>query len=177
VARQIPFVILLILSFVLTPAALHAQAQPTATLRASLQAGGGVISADSDYATQRYKGIFGYADLDLGPHLGGEFVIHQIYSPNNDQVNERTYELGLRYHRTYGRLAPYARIMAGRGVFNFPQSLGNLAYNLAAAGAGVDLRITRHVNLRADYEYQHWFSFQSSSLSPSLLSVGGAYRF
>jgi hypothetical protein len=177
VARQILRIVLVIVIISLAPSAMHAQAEPTATVRASLEAGGGVVSANSDYAAARYKGIFGYADLDLRQHLGGEFAIHQIYSPNHDQVNERTYELGLRYHRSYGRLTPYAKVMAGRGVFNFAQSLGNLAYNLASAGAGADLRITRHASLRVDYEYQHWFSFQSSTLSPSLLGAGAAYRF
>jgi hypothetical protein len=37
--------------------------------------------------------------------------------------------------------------------------------------------VTRYLYVRADGEYQHWFGFQNSSLSPSILTLGAAYRF
>ena len=156
---------------------LHAQAKATASRVGDLQVGGGFVSADSDYADRRYKGLFGYADFDVTNHLGVEFEIHQIYSPYNDDISERTYEIGGRYFRTYGRLSPYAKLMYGRGVFNFPENEANLAYNMFAGGIGADYRVTRHVNARAEFEYQRWVSFNGSSLSPSLISIGAAYHF
>jgi hypothetical protein len=153
-------------------ASLHAQATLTASRLGDLQVGGGFSSAGSGYLTEteRYTGGFLYADFDLRQHLGAEFTIHQVYSPytdasgQNDQAGERSYEIGARYLRTYGRLVPYARLMVGRGVFNFPDSVANLAYNMGAIGIG------------ADFEYQRWFSFQQSSLSPNLISIGVAYH-
>ncbi|RXH55051.1 outer membrane beta-barrel protein [Granulicella sibirica] len=156
---------------------LHAQASPTASRLGDLQVGAGFVSADSDYADNRYKGVFGYVDFDVTNHLGAEFEIHQIYSPYSDDVRERTYEIGGRYYRHYGRFTPYGKLMYGRGVFNFQQNLANLAYNMFAGGVGVDYRVMRHVNARAEFEYQHWMSFQGSSLSPSLISIGAAYHF
>ena len=160
-----------------TTTSLHAQASPTASRAGDLQVGAGFVTADSDYAVSRYKGFFGYADFDFRKHLGAEFEIHQIYSPYGDDVHERSYELGGRYFRTYGRFSPYGKILYGRGVFNFQENLANLAYNMLAGGVGVDYRVMRHVNARAEFEYQHWLSFQGSSLAPSLISVGAAYHF
>ena len=57
-----------------------------------------------------------------------------ISSRTPDDLYEKTYEVGGRYYRTYRKLSPYAKVMYGRGVFNFPAlSDGfrpNLAYNL-----------------------------------------------
>jgi opacity protein-like surface antigen len=55
--------------------------------------------------------------------------------------------------------------------------VANLAYNLVAAGVGVDYELLTHVDLRGDWEYQRWFGFERSSLSPSLFTVGAAYHF
>ena len=96
---------------------------------------------------------------------------------------ERTYELGGRYKRRYGKFNPYARGMYGRGVFNFPFDQANLAYNLISGGVGVDYNLMRHVNVRADYEVQKWFSFPPNAttsgpqLTPQILTIGAAYRF
>jgi hypothetical protein len=71
--------------------------------------------------------------------------------------------------------------MYGRGVFNFPPFADgfrpNLAYNLAAGGIGVDYKVKPYLYVRADWEYQKWFGFQNSSLSPSILTIGAAYHF
>ena len=53
----------------------------------------------------------------------------------------------------------------------------NLAYNLFAVGGGLDYRILRHVNARADFEYQRWMGFPPNGLAPSLLTFGAAYHF
>jgi hypothetical protein len=69
----------------------------------------------------------------------------------------------------------------GRGVFNFPPLSdgfrAHLADNLIAVGIGVDYKAKPWLYVRADWEYQQWFGFQNSSLSPSILTLGAAYRF
>ncbi len=152
------------------------QARSTASRKADLQVGVGFVSADSDYEPQRLKGFAVYTTLDLTNHFGGEFVLHQANTATGSGLYQRSYEIGPRYVRTYGPLAPYLKGMYGRGVFNFPQSVANLAYNMFSGGAGVDLRILPYLNVRADYEYQKWMNFPPRGLSPQLITIGVAYH-
>lgn len=156
---------------------LLAQSLPTARRAADLQVGGGFVIDKSDYLTTNLKGFAFYTTLDLTRHWGGEFVIHQAYSGTGDQAYHRTYELGPRYHRDYGRFAPYVKAMYGRGVFNYPNGVANLAYNMFALGAGLDFKVKSYLNVRADYEYQDWLSFPPNGLHPQLITFGVAYHF
>ena len=163
---------------------LFGQALPTASRRADVQAGVGFVYDFSDYTPTdiagnpvNLKGFAFYATLDISNHWGGEITFHQNNSPTGDQVYQRTYEIGPRYHRTYGRFEPYVKAMYGRGVFNFPQGVANLAYNLVAGGVGTDVRLLPFLNFRADYEYQDWFGFPPTNLKPQLITVGLAYHF
>jgi hypothetical protein len=161
-----------------TASMLHAQAAPTAERFGDLKIGGGFSTADSDYY-KRFNGGAAYVNFDFLPHIGVEGEFHFVSGPND--LYEKTYEVGGRYFRTYRKFAPYAKVMYGRGVFNYP-ALGdgfraNLAYNLVAGGIGVDYKVKPWLYARADWEYQEWFGFQGSSLSPNILTVGAAYRF
>jgi Outer membrane protein beta-barrel domain len=156
----------------------HAQAIPTGERAGDLKIGGGFSTADSDYGG-RYNGGAAYVDYDFLPHIGLEGEFHFVKDSND--LYEKTYEAGGRYFRTYKKFVPYAKVMYGRGVFNFP-ALGdgfraNLAYNLIAGGIGVDYKAKPWLYVRADWEYQTWLGFQDSSLSPSILTIGAAYRF
>jgi len=177
--------IALILSLLGGASAAHAQASFAATRTLDVQVGGLYINANSDYSRSRFNGYGIYGDVDFKHHFGVEGAFHYI-SDQDSYVNiyERTYEVGGRYVRHYGRFSPYAKVMYGRGVFNYPENTANLAYNLVGLGAGTDIRVLRHLNGRVDYEYQKWFSFakdasspRSDSLTPNLLSAGFAYHF
>lgn len=155
------------------------QASPTASKTFDLQAGAGLNLADSDYGSKVYRGAAVYATLDFSSHFGGEIDFHQATS-QLDKTYERTYEIGVRYHRTYGRFVPYAKGLYGRGVFNFVFGdvlLASLAYNEFALGAGTDYRLLPWLNLRADYEYQMWHNFPPNGLTPQVLTLGAAYHF
>jgi opacity protein-like surface antigen len=180
--------LLCVISF--TGIRLHAQALPTATSAGVLQAGGEFNYADSDYVPQKIKGGGAYVNFDFKYHYGIEAEFHQINDSGvTTQIYERTYEIGPRYVLHFGRIEPFAKIMYGRGVFNYPlvpsltpggPSQGhaaNLAYNIAAAGIGVDYRLTRSINVRVEYEFQKWFGFPPNDLSPQVLGIGAAYRF
>ncbi len=159
-----------------TPAAL-AQNLPTARRGADLQAGAGFVLDNSDYYPNELKGFAFYTTLDLTSHYGAEFVIHQANSNVGDSLYERTYEIGPRYHRDYGRFAPYVKAMYGRGVFNYPNNVANLAYNMFAFGAGADIKVKPYLNVRGDFEYQDWLSFPPQGLTPTLITIGVAYHF
>lgn len=155
----------------------YAQGSPTAARKADLQIGLGAVVVKSDYDLGLFKGGAFYTTLDLREHFGAEFVLHQANLPGSLHLYERTYEIGPRYYRTYGRFKPYIKGMYGRGVFNFPYDEANLAYNLFAIGGGADVAVLSYVNLRADYEYQTWLSFPPSGLTPQVLTLGVAYHF
>lgn len=154
----------------------YGQASSTADRRLDFQAGGGFTLIRSDY-NGNFKGVALYTTLDVSSHFGGEFVFHQANTPYANKIYERTYEIGPRYYRTYGRFKPYVKAMYGRGVFNFPENVANLAYNLFAAGVGVDYAVLSRLNVRADYEYQRWLSFPSNGLTPMVFTIGAAYHF
>jgi hypothetical protein len=164
----------------------RAQAAPTATRRADLQAGGTFSIVYPDYEYGTWKGYGAYADLDLSHHLGVEFDLHD--APGNKPIlYERTYEIGPRYTRTiHERYVPYAKALIGRGVFNFAGlnssgqtvNVANLAYNIYALGGGLDIHVKPYLNVRAfDFEWQNWGSFPPNGLDPRLLSFGVAYHF
>ena len=99
----------------------HGQAKYTASRTGDLQLGAGYTNASSDYVPNRISGYSGYLTFDFSEHFGFEFDFHQANDPNS-AVYERSYEWGGRYLRHYDndRIRPYARVMYGRGVFNFP---------------------------------------------------------
>src|SRR5260370_855342 len=170
--------IVIVIGLLSTASILHAQFEPTATKVLDLTVGGSFATANSDYA-DRYNGGAAYINFDFLPHIGVEGEFHFV--KDSSGLYEKTYEVGGRYFRTYGKFVPYGKVMYGRGVFNFPALADgfrpNLAYNLVAGGIGVDYKVQRYLYVRADWEYQDWFSFQNSSLSPSILTIGAAYHF
>jgi Outer membrane protein beta-barrel domain len=182
---------------------LHAQASPTASRAGDLKIGGGFtnVGGFKDACTlnnsegltifcgsttngtnnipNRVNGGMGYINYDFKPHYGIEGNFHFAKDGSSD-VYQKTYEVGGRYYRTYGKWVPYGKVLYGRGVFNFAvngTTYANLAYNLIAGGAGVDYKLRHYVYIRGDFEYQNWFSFPQTSLKPTLITVGAAYHF
>jgi hypothetical protein len=156
---------------------LHAQADHTATRAGDLQVGVGYAIAKPDYGTENFKGIAPYATFDFTNHLGVEVGFRFLQDPSPYGMYEKTYEIGARYHIHYRRLLPYAKVMYGRGVFNFQHDVANLAYNMIAVGGGTDIRVSRSINARVDFEYQNWFGFPPNGLNPMVGTVGAAYHF
>lgn len=169
-----------LLSFVLGPHVCSAQAAYTASRAGDLQVGGQVVFAQSQYEFQSIRLTGGglYASFDWREHLGAEIDFRHAKGNNDDDTYERTYEVGARYivlHK-FG-LAPYVKALYGRGVYNYPYNVANLAFNLYSLGAGTDFRLSRSLNLRADYEHQSWWNVPLQNPQPNLISVGVAYHF
>jgi opacity protein-like surface antigen len=179
----------------LSASALFAQAAYTAGRAGDLQLGAEFVLGQSKYLpvqtvsgsfidpvvlSQRVKlkGFGSYATFDWREHYGVELNIRHVKGNLNDGQSETTYEFGGRYviARKY-RMAPYAKAMIGRGVYNYPDSAGSLAFNLYALGAGVDFHATSSINVRAEYEYQSWLSVPIQNPQPQIVSIGVAYRF
>ncbi len=170
--------IIVLIGLSATAPVLRAQAIPTSSRIGDLKVGGGYALADSDYY-HKFTGGAAYVDFDFLPHIGVTGEFHFVSGTAN--LYEKTYEVGGRYYFPHRRFVPYLKVLYGRGVFNFPALPDgfqpNLAFNLAALGGGVDYKVKPWLYARADWEYQKWFSFQNSSLSPNILTVGAAYRF
>jgi opacity protein-like surface antigen len=162
----------------LTPL-LSAQSMPTATRIGDLQLGGGFVFAQSNYNFNPIKLIGGaaYTTFDARDHWGGEFDFRQNQDTSNSTVYERTYEIGPRIFVHRGRLAPYAKVLYGRGVYNFTNNIANVAYNMYIVGGGADYQLTRSINIRGDYEYQTWLGFPIADLHPNVVTVGIAFHF
>ena len=169
-----------------------AQASYTASRAGDLQIGAGVTFGHSNYLIpalgagfhppltgtgETLRGFNLYTTFDFKPHLGVELNFHQTSPTYGATVYERTYEVGGRYVYPIRKLYPYGKVMYGRGVFNYPQNIANLAYNLYSLGTGVDYNLRNAVNLRFDYEHQHWLSFPLQPLQPNLVTLGVAYHF
>ena len=177
---------------VVLPSIVRAQATYTASRAGDLQLGVGGIFGSSNYLTpalgagftpklegsgDSLKGFALYSSFDFKPHFGAEISFRQTTPSYGANVSERTYEIGARYVYPIRSLKPFARAMYGRGVFNYPDNIANLAYNLYSLGAGVDFSLTRSLNVRAEYEHQHWFGFPLTPLQPNLATIGVAYHF
>jgi opacity protein-like surface antigen len=158
---------------------LAAQSLPTASRVGDLQVGGQFDFSRSGYNFTPLH-LFGggaYTTFDFRPHWGGEFDFRSSTASQNSTIYERTYEIGPRIYLTRGRMKPYAKVMYGRGVYNFTNSIANVAYNMYTFGGGADFAVTRFLNVRGDYEYQNWVGFPLGTLHPSVVSVGVAYHF
>ena len=167
--------------------ALCAQVVPPARGRSiNLQLGATFNAASPDYGPDSLKGFGFYSTVDFAHHLGAEAEFHQLDDTGGKEgIYERSYEIGPRYVWHFRRLAPYAKFMYGRGIFNFPPSaqnpaagpVANLAYNMWAAGFGADYRVRSSINFRVDCEFQQWPGFPPDGLSPRVFGFGVAYHF
>ncbi len=159
---------------------LRAQEIPTEERAGELQIGLGYSMASPDYSPHTFSGESLYADYDFRDHWGVEVDFHDVKEPSkyNEGMYEKTYEIGPRYVWHVSRFNPYAKLLLGRGVFNYPYNTANLAYNMYSFGGGVDIRVKPYLNVRlVDIELQKWGSFPPNGLNPTVYTFGVAYRF
>jgi opacity protein-like surface antigen len=157
----------------------RAQSKTTASRAGDLQIGGGFVFARSGYNFTPIKLIGGglYTTFDVRSHWGGEFDFRHVKASRDSTIYERTYEIGPRVFIARGPMIPYAKVMYGRGVYNFSNNIANVAYNIYTFGGGADFQVRRSINVRADYEYQNWMGFPLGTLHPSVVTIGVAYHF
>jgi opacity protein-like surface antigen len=175
--RQLRAFALLVACFL--SAVARAQSMPTASRPGDIQFGGGFALGRSGYNFNKLSltGGTAYATFDKREHWGFEAAFHQLKPSSDPTIYERTFEVGPRFYLTRGRLAPYAKVLVGRGVYNFSGNIANLAYTIYTFGGGADFSLTPTINLRADYEFQNWSGFPIATLHPSLFTIGAAYHF
>jgi hypothetical protein len=175
--RYLPVSILSLLLSLWSSFPVHAQTVAAGRGGAHLVGGGFFSDYSPDYGANRLWGLGGFLDLNLRNHIGVEGEMRFLRFSQTYSVHQDNYNIGPRYRWRFRRYEPYGKFMIGNGQMNFPFSYGHGGYLLIAPGAGLDIHFGRFTVRAVDYEYQHWFNFQNSSLSPDGFSSGIAYRF
>jgi hypothetical protein len=143
----------------------------------SLWVGAGVSGQYIQYGGLDEAGVTAVVDADTVRRLGLEGEGRWIEYHKTADVHVESYLGGLRYHFNYGRFQPYAKGLAGVGLFNFPYDYAHGSYLVVAPGGGVDYRLTRRWSVRAlDVEYQYWPQFTFGAMSSVSATVGLRYR-
>jgi hypothetical protein len=176
VVRCAILVILTVVMSVFLGGSAHGQVVAAGHGGAHLTAGGLASIFGPDYGPNRIWGPGGFVDLNLRGHWGLEGEVRFLRFDQDYSVHEDNYVIGPRYRWRFGHYETYAKLLVGNGQFNFPFSYGHGGYLLMAPGAGLDIHYHRFTVRAFDYEYQRWFHFQNSSLSPQGISCGVAYR-
>jgi hypothetical protein len=166
----------------LAPSA-HGQAAAAGTRAGASQVGINLSSGTTDYVTKRTVGIGAYGTWDLTGHLGVEGDIHLMQLNTPEDFIENSYLAGIRYFYPIHRYSPYLKVLAGIGTtklddrpfLHFAGTPGS--YLALGLGGGVDVLLPHHLNARADFEFQDWPGFKPNGLTPTVASVGMAYRF
>jgi hypothetical protein len=183
--RFLPSVCLAILLST-APLAALAQADPTAT-RTPIQAGAAFSFASPDYDNNSVivnpyiQGGTAFADIGLARRISAEVEYRDLNLITPRDFGEKTFLAGPRYSFALeDRANLYIKAMGGMGqfVFNAPSYAPQTqSYGVVALGAGIEFRISRHINARPiDVEYQKWLSFPGG-LSPFVASIGFAYVY
>jgi|SRR5580698_3221312 hypothetical protein len=159
----------------------HAQAVPTASRMGGVQIGGGGSVANPDYSPNKIGGFATYGTFDFTRHLGLEGAIHYTSLHAPDYTKENSYLIGPRYVFHHKNLYPYAKVLVGFGRFCYTfvdASSATYTYKIYAPGGGLDIRASKHINIRAiDVEYQQWPGFPTHGLAPLVGTIGAAYAF
>ena len=167
----------------------HLQAQAVATATGNaLSVGLAYQNADPDYGPSRASGIGAYANFDFARYLGvtAEVNLPTIFS--NVIFPERSILLGGRGEYRRGRYMVYGKLLGGIATSGNNSSIdpaitatqlinANRTYSVLAGGGGVEYRLNMPLTVRLDYESQHWLGYEPNSLTPSIVSIGVAYRF
>jgi hypothetical protein len=156
------------------------QASYTATGPGTYVSVGATFSAfNSDYGKRLIGGESLYVDANLYRRYGVEaearrFNVHA----DPDGASERTYLVGPKISFLKRGYRPYAKLLVGRGEFNFPYNYAQGSYFVAAPGGGVDFRVKHSkFSLRmVDFEYQMWPQFTFGALHPYGVSAGISYQ-
>lgn len=159
----------------------HAQAVPTASRLGSIALGVGGTIINPDFGQSHIGAITFFGDINLPYSLGIEGVIHYSVNTPSD-VSENSYIIGPRYIVRHKIVEGYAKALVGVGHFGLQQgSFANpntATYFEYALGGGIDVRVARHINIRAiDLEIQKWPGFHPNTLSPWGGTVGVSYVF
>lgn len=162
-------------AFFLATAVAQAQVPESGDQGGTVVTVGAIASASTlEYGNRKMIGITGFIDADTHRRFGFEAEGRWLEWHQTTDVHAETYSIGGRYHFDLGRRwEPYAKGLVGFGDFNFPYNLATGSYLVVTGGAGLDIRLTRRIYLRAaDFEYQDWPQFTYGGMTSAAVSSG-----
>ncbi len=152
----------------------------------NLTLGGSFSYFDAAYAGNYPMGITSYVDFSpvIFDHLAAEGEGRWLLLNGTQGFREYNYLAGpvYRFSLRDHAVRPYAKVLAGEGIIDFPNHLAYGRYFAIAMGGGAEFPLNRRWRLRADYEYQIWPDapgipgLPSSALKPNGVSGGVSYR-
>jgi hypothetical protein len=160
--------------FTLTAGALGSVFQPD-------YAGGGFAQT----APNRLYGIGAFVDAKFTRWVQIEGEGRWLQFNQFVDINENNYIVGPRlpiHSFKFMRATPYVKVLVGIGRLNFEDHAAWGRYTDIAYGGGVDVKLTRRISARGDFEYQEWPSwpgiagFANTPLYPYGVSAGVSYR-
>lgn len=141
---------------------------------------GGEFSAyKPNYGSQFLYGIGAYADVDLPRWVGIEVEGRTLsFNKYQNKLRMDTGTGGVRFFMTHRRFTPYVKGAMGFGSIDFPfhGPYSHNTYTFYTITGGVDYRLSHHIYLRGNYEYQSWPDFLGRGLNPQGINIGAAYR-
>jgi hypothetical protein len=168
-----------LLLLTIAASATHAQVVPTAVARQfSVSAGAEGSLFQPDYGPNDLLGVGVFVDVKFTRWVQAEAEGRWLRFHQAENIYEDNYLIGPRvplHH--FWRATPYAKVLVGEGTMNFQYSYATGKFTDIAYGGGVDLRVTRRLSWRGDFEFQQWPKWvQNSALYPYGGSVGVSYR-
>jgi opacity protein-like surface antigen len=184
-SRPILFLVFILLTA--HPTCVHAQTVPSATSgQFSITAGGMASAFQPDYAggfvsgesANRLYGAGAFVDVKFNRWFQVEAEGRWLRFNQFVDINETNYLIGPRLpiHR-FGRFTPYVKAMVGYGLMNFEFNEATGRFTALAYGGGVDVKLTRRISARGDFEFQQWpLWIGNQELHPYGASAGISYR-
>ncbi len=165
------------------------QARPTATKAIDISFFGAGTGTYTELDSGRNLGITAGADITLRElyfHVRPGLEFRGTYAVDQGSVDgQNSAMVGPRFSREFGRFSPYVDGFYGRGALSYPNGIviGNYRYdrttsNVFAGGGGVDLRVTRHFDAKADILFERWTTpvIPTGIIYPIPISLGVVYH-
>ncbi len=188
--------IVVFLSILLAASASSARAQvvPSATgHQLSITAGALASAFQPDYeggfvplqSFNRLYGVGAYVDVKFTRWIQLEAEGRWLRFNEFVGIDQDNYLIGPRLpinKLRVWRATPYVKVLGGLGYMNFESGTGSGHYTALAYGGGIDLKLTKRLTARGDFEYQQWPQWPdipgvpTATLYPYGLSAGLGYR-
>jgi hypothetical protein len=176
---------ILILTVVFGAAAAMAQVAPSAVGgNATLWVGGEVSSFNPDFdPATRIVGPGVFFDFNVTRKIGVEGEARWLHYNGTDGQTQGDYFGGVKYRvYRFHKFSFNAKFLLGGVWIHYPLDIGEGSYFAYVPGGIVDYRLSRHLSVRGDYEYQilpsaPGFPGQpNQGINPNGASIGVAWR-
>jgi hypothetical protein len=173
------------LALLAASASAGAQVAPSAVGgNATLWVGGEGSSFNPAYdSVNRLEGPGAFVDFNFTRKLGIEGEARWLHFNGDGGETQSDYLGGVKYRLyRFHKFSLNAKFLLGGVWINYPLNIGTGSYFAYAPGGYIDYRLSRHLAIRGDYEYQILPSAPgfpgepSNGLKPSGFTVGIAYR-